>query len=468
VILDETHDPARRSWVASAEDHPDFPIQNLPLGVFSLAGGRRRAGVAIGDEIFDLAAASEAGLLPSVPAATLQADTLNPLLGAPAADRLALRRQVSDLLRAGGPGEGRPEPLLHDAQSVDLHLPAVIGDYTDFYACLHHALNVGRVLRPGGSPLLPNYRHIPIGYHGRASSIRLSGVPVRRPNGQRKAPEADAPTFGPAERLDFELELGVWIGPGNDLGEPIPIAQAQDHVAGLCLLNDWSARDIQAWEYQPLGPFLAKSFHTTISPWIVTAEALAPFRAAQPARGTDDPPLLPYLDDARDQAAGAYLIDLEVAITTAAMRAQGVPSQTICATSATNLYWTVGQMLAHHASGGCNLRPGDLLGTGTISGPEPEGLGSLIEATAGGSRPIVLRNGEVRRFLEDGDEISLRGRPSGGLQADRVRRVPRRGRAEPAHQNLTLLHPPRHQGVMSTRTRVSFSVLMRQPAGSRS
>lgn len=408
MTLDETHDPKRRSWVAGAQDHPEFPIQNLPLGIFSVGDGPPRPGVAIGEAILDLAAAARDGWLQGAAAATLQTNTLNPLLALPPQDRRELRRRLSDLLRVGGPGDARLAPLLHDARTAVMHMPAAVGDYTDFYAGLHHALNIGRMLRPD-SPLPPSYRHMPIAYHGRASSIRPSGVPVRRPKGQRKAATPDAVAFGPSERLDYELELGVWIGPGNALGEPVPTAGAEDHVAGLCLLNDWSARDIQSWEYQPLGPFLAKNFHTTVSPWIVTADALAPFRTPRPRRDAGDPPLLPYLDDVTDRAGGAYLVELEVAIATATMREQGAAPFVLASVSSRHLYWTVAQMIAHHTCGGCNLRAGDLFGTGTISGPDASGRGSLMEATEGGAQPLVLPNGESRRFLEDHDEVSLTG-----------------------------------------------------------
>jgi fumarylacetoacetase len=280
-----------------------------------------------------------------------------------------------------------------------MHLPAVIGDYTDFYAGIHHAVNVGRLFRPD-QPLLPNYKHVPIGYHGRSSSIVVSGTALRRPLGQRKGPADDAPAFGPSRRLDFELELGIWVGPGNDLGAPIPIADAADHIAGFCLLNDWSARDVQAWEYQPLGPFLAKNFATSISPWVVSPEALAPFRVAQAARADGDPAPLPYLLDARDQAQGALDIELMVSL----------QSQPVSTSSARHLYWTAAQLVTHHASNGCNLRPGDLLGTGTISGPGPESLGSLLEITQGGKAPVTLASGSTRTFLEDGDEVTMTAR----------------------------------------------------------
>jgi fumarylacetoacetase len=403
AIIDETHDPARTSWIESANGHPDFPIQNLPLGIFAPAGGRARAGVAIGDLILDLGGIE--ALLPAHVAAVLGGTTLNPLLALPAADRAGLRRRLSELLSEPR-HRGVIGDMLHPAADCTVHLPAQIGDYTDFYAGIHHATRVGRQFRPD-APLLPNYKYVPIGYHGRASSVRPSGEPVVRPHGQQKAADADIPVFGRSRRLDYELELGLWIGPGNKLGEPIPIAQADAHIAGLCLLNDWSARDIQAWEYQPLGPFLAKSFHTTVSPWVVTAEALAPFRCRQPARPAGDPAPLPYLFDPDDQAVGALAITLEVRIASRAMRERGLAPQLLSRGAATDLYWTPAQLVAHHTSNGCNLRPGDLIGTGTISAAAADGLGSLLEISAGGTKPVRLASGESRTFLEDGDEITL-------------------------------------------------------------
>ncbi|WP_174301737.1 fumarylacetoacetase [Caulobacter sp. S45] len=406
AVLDRSHDPALTSWVASARGHADFPIQNLPLGVFSPPAGPPRGGVAIGDDIVDLAAASKAGLFKGEALRAAQAAAgpmLNPLMALGAAPRQALRLRLVELLEQGSPARADVEPLLHPAADCVLHLPAHIGDYTDFYAGLHHATNVGRLFRPD-APLPPNYKHVPIGYHGRASSVRASGEPVRRPNGQRKLADEAVPSFGPARNLDYELELGLWIGGGNAPGEPIPIGEAGGHVFGLCLLNDWSARDVQAWEYQPLGPFLAKSFATTVSPWIVTAEALAPFRVAQAPRPDGDPAPLPYLLDPQDQSQGAVDVALEVRLTPV-----GGLAQRLAAGHATDLYWTPAQLIAHHASGGCNLNPGDLLGTGTISGVTPGSCGSLLELTRGGRDPITLAGGGTRRFLEDGDEVSLRG-----------------------------------------------------------
>jgi fumarylacetoacetase len=402
---DETHDPARQSWVESAQGHRDFPVQNLPYGLFSPSEQAPRAGVAIGDAILDLAACTDADLLPAWTADACRADALNALMALPAQDRVALRRRISGML-SDTTERGAVEPHLHAASQCQSHLPARIGDYTDFYVGIHHANNIGRQFRPD-NPLLPNYKYVPIGYHGRASSIRPSGVPLVRPRGQRKPPEADAPIFAPTARLDYELELGVWIGPGNDLGTSIPIGRAADHIAGFCLLNDWSARDFQAWEYQPLGPFLAKNFHTTISPWLVTAEAMAPFRIAQPARPEGDPAPLPYLSDADDRAHGALGITLEVRLATERMRARAIAPQRLSTGPAANMYWTVQQIVAHHASNGCNLGPGDLLGTGTISASERTGFGSLMELTGGAREPITLPTGETRSFLEDGDEVSL-------------------------------------------------------------
>ena len=407
-MIDETHDPALRSWVAGADGHAEFPIQNLPFGVFSAATRSACIGVAIGDKILDLQGAADTGLLPKWAARAAKRGSLNELMGLSQAERTDLRRRLSRLLSEPS-WRVRVEPLLHASGDCALHLPAQIGDYTDFYVGIHHAANVGALFRPD-NPLLPNYKHVPIGYHGRASSVRPSGLPVIRPSGQTKAPDAAAPSFGPSRRLDYELELGVWIGPGNALGHPIPIAEAPRHVAGFCLLNDWSARDLQAWEYQPLGPFLSKNFQTTISPWVVTAEAMAPFRKAQPARPEGDPRPLDYLWDEDDQAHGALSVTLEVSLATSKMRAEGAPPVLLSRGPASNMYWTVAQMVAHHTAGGCNLNPGDLLGTGTISAPDRSGYGSLLEITRGGAEPLTLPNGETRAFLEDGDEVSFGAR----------------------------------------------------------
>jgi len=415
-MIDQTHSPGRRSWVASANRHPDFPIQNLPFGVFAPPSGAPRGGIAIGDDILDIVAALEHGLFegPAAKAAEAAAGaTLNPLFALGREARTALRHRTSDILDTDGKERARCEALrprlLHSAADCRLELPATIGDYTDFFAGINHATNAGKLFRPD-NPLMPNYKYVPIGYHGRASSIRVSGAEVCRPNGQRKPANEAVPTFGPARNLDYELELGIWIGPGNALGRPIAAAQAAEHIAGFCLLNDWSARDIQGWEYQPLGPFLGKSFLTTISPWVVTPEALAPFRSAQAQRPEGDPAPLPYLLDASDQASGALDIALEVFLLTPALVSKGLPPHQLSTGNARHLYWTVAQLVAHHTSNGCNLRPGDIFGTGTISGPAPGELGSLLEISLGGRQAITLASGETRRFLEDGDTVIMRAR----------------------------------------------------------
>ncbi|SDK46953.1 fumarylacetoacetate hydrolase [Pseudomonas delhiensis] len=404
----------RRSWIESANGHPDFPLQNLPLGVFSSPGREPRGGVAIGEHILDLKAALAADLFEGEARHAAEAASgasLNAFFALGAGPRRVLREQLQALLAEGSPRQARMQELgatLLPAQaSCQLHLPAQVGDYTDFYVGIHHANNVGRLFRPD-NPLLPNYKHVPIGYHGRASTVVASGAAVRRPNGQTLAPGAEAPTFGPSKRLDYELELGIWIGPGNAMGEAIGIGQAEQHVAGYCLLNDWSARDVQAWEYQPLGPFLAKNFATSVSPWVVTAEALAPFRKAQPPRPEGDPQPLPYLLDEHDQAHGALDIQLEVLLQTAAMREQGVEPVRLALSNTRNMYWTVAQMVAHHSVGGCKLQAGDLFGSGTLSGPQPEAFGSLLESTFGGKQPLELPGGEQRTFLQDGDEVIFR------------------------------------------------------------
>ena len=412
--IDETHDPRRESWVASARGHAEIPIQNLPLVVFSPKGTAGRSGVAIGDDIFDLRAGLEAGLFNGEAAIAAEAaagSTLNPLMALGTGPRLALRRRLSDLLSADNPDRPKIEPLaarlLHRAADCTLHLPAAIGSFTDFFAGIHHARN-GGMRRDPNNPLNPNYKYIPVAYHSRASSLRPSDVPIRRPNGRRKAAHEDAPSFGPSQKLDYELELAVWIGPGNELGEPIPIAEAAEHVFGLGLLNDWSARDVQAWESQPLCPFLGKNFGTTVSPWVITPEALAPFRVAQPARPPGDPRPLPYLWDDADQRMGAFEIALEALLLTEGLRTKGLPPHRMSASNTTDLYWTIGQLVAHHTCGGCDLGPGDLFGTGTISGPTQEGYGSLMELSADGQRQTVLASGETRTFLENGDEVIFR------------------------------------------------------------
>jgi fumarylacetoacetase len=410
--IDESHDPALRSWVDSA-NHPDsdFPIQNLPLGVFRRHGATEPGsiGVAIGSEILDVRRASGLGLFKDLPAevrAALEAPALNGLMSLGTAAMRALRAHLGHLLKADS-SKAEPRALV-PMTDADMTVPAVVGDYTDFYASVFHATRVGRLFRPD-NPLLPNYKYVPIGYHGRASSIVASGTPVRRPWGQVKSPNETEPTYRPTRMLDYELEMAVFVSRGNPLGVPVPIDAAEDHVFGLSLLNDWSARDIQAWEYQPLGPFLAKSFATTVSPWVVTLEALAPFRCPAFARGADDPVPLPYLSSAANASLGGIDLRLDVAIQSARMREQHIAPVTIGRGSLRELYWTVAQMLAHHTSNGCNLRPGDILGTGTVSGPEDDNRGCLLELTSNGRQPLTLPGGEERAYLVDDDEVTLRG-----------------------------------------------------------
>jgi fumarylacetoacetase len=414
MSLNHTHDPARRSWLESANDAmTDFPLQNLPYGVFRTAADTTpRPGVAIGDRILDLHAAAVAGLLPAAVIAACRQSTLNPLmaLGAPAWS--ALRSRLSELLGADSCPAGAPrqrvESCLRRMGDVTLLMPAAVGDYTDFYASGFHATNVGSMFRPG-QPLLPNYKWVPIGYHGRSSSLVVSGTSVHRPHGQTRAAADGPPVFGPSQSLDYELELGAFVGPGNAQGETIPLAAAPGHFFGVVLLNDWSARDIQSWEYQPLGPFLAKNFATTISPWVVTMEALAPFRVPAFARPAEDPAPLPYLSDPGNAALGGLDLSLEAWLLTPRMRAAGAPPQRLSSGNFRKMYWTLGQLLAHHASNGCNLRPGDLLGSGTVSGETKDSRGCLLEMTWRGTEPIALPDGEERRFLHDGDEVILRG-----------------------------------------------------------
>lgn len=395
----------------------DFPVQNLPYGVFRRRRGGEawRVGTAIGDQILDLAAASRAGLLDGAFSAGSPAfeSSLNALMAMGAPAWSALRRQISELLTLGSErgvlAEQGAQGLLVPQSECDLQVPAVIGDYTDFYASIHHATNVGSLFRPN-DPLLPNYKWVPIGYHGRASSMVTSGTPVRRPHGQAKGEGSSFPEFGPARLLDYEAELGFFVGAGNQQGSPVPIAEARDHLFGVVLLNDWSARDVQAWEYQPLGPFLAKNFATTLSPWVVTMEALEPFREQAYQRSQDDPKPLPYLLDSVDQTSGGLNIAIEVLLSTRLMRERGMTAEVLSRSNARDLYWTSAQMLAHHTSGGCNLLPGDVLGSGTISGSTKESRGCLLELTWRGTEPIALPSGETRRFLEDGDEVVMRAR----------------------------------------------------------
>lgn len=412
-FIDHTHDPAAQSWVASANAaDTDFPLQNLPYGLFRRAGSNdsARVGVAIGDQILDLRLAAAAGKWSAADAVLLhhlaQGD-LNAMMAKPAAQRRALRHALFAALQAGSKQEAALSACLVPQAEAQMAVPCRIGDYTDFYTGIHHATTVGKLFRPD-NPLLPNYKWVPIGYHGRVSSIGVSGSGVRRPLGQLKAPDAAVPVLAACKRLDYELELGLFVGPGNALGEPIPMGEAESHAFGVTLLNDWSARDVQAWEYQPLGPFLAKNFATTISPWIVTMEALEPFRCAfdHPA---EDPQPLPYIDSEQNRREGGYDIELEVWLQTESMRAAGQPATRLMRSNFKHAYWTLAQMLTHHASNGCNLQPGDLLGTGTQSGPNAEEGGSLLELSLGGKQALSLPNGETRTFLLDGDTVILRG-----------------------------------------------------------
>jgi fumarylacetoacetase len=415
--VNETQDPARTSWVGSAQGHADFPIQNLPYGVFRRleAGGPPSVGVAIGDQILDLAACSDLPGFTGLAATAARAATgpsLNPLMALGPDYWSALRLQISALLSSDSAAyradRRLADRILVPMAEAELLLPARIGDYTDFYASIYHATNVGSMFRPD-NPLLPNYKWVPIGYHGRASSIVPSGTQVRRPHGQLKDPNAEAPVFAPSRALDYEMEVGCFVGPGNDLGTPVPLDQAEDHLFGLCLVNDWSARDIQTWEYQPLGPFLSKNFATTISPWVVTLEALEPFRVPAFQRSRGDPAPLPYLESPANRRRGGVDVTLEVSLRTARMRDEGLPAHRLSRSRMADLYWTLAQMFAHHTSNGCNLQPGDLLATGTISGSAKDARGCLLELTMRGSEPLSLPSGETRKFLEDGDEVIMRG-----------------------------------------------------------
>ena len=412
--IDETHDPALRSWVPSANDAGcDFPIQNLPFGRYraSDSSDEWRAGVAIGDQILDLrAAAGAAGWTPDEAAVfeLFSSGRLEPFMAAGRVARRTLRSALSRALREGSTHVNALQGCLVPQSDAEMGLPCVIGDYTDFYTGIHHATSVGKQFRPD-NPLLPNYDWVPIGYHGRSSSIVPSGTPIRRPLGQTRSGASTVPTFGPTQRLDYEVELGFIVGQGNALGEPIPIREAEGHLFGISLFNDWSARDIQAWEYQPLGPFLSKNFGSTMSPWVVTLEALAPFRAPL-QRDAAHPDPLPYLDSPENRAGGGFRIQLEAWLQTAAMRDAGIPAVRLSSSAMDQAaFWTAAQLVAHHTCGGCNLQTGDLLGSGTLSGPQPDQAGSLLELTGGGMTPIQLPNGEFRTFLADGDELALRG-----------------------------------------------------------
>jgi fumarylacetoacetase len=411
IPLNETHDSARRSWVESANaPDADFPIQNLPYCVFRPAAGvPPRVGVAIGDQILDVPACAAFFDGQAAEAArACQVLFLNPLMSHGVQAWSALRRALSRALSVEHGDGGRLAPHLTPMARAELRMPVAFRNFTDFFASIFHATNAGRLFRPD-NPLMPNYKYVPVAYHSRASSVRVSGWSVKRPRGQRKAANEEAPSYGPSRNLDFELELGAFIGTATDLGQTVPVAQAADKIFGFCLLNDWSARDVQAWEAQPLGPFLGKNFATTISPWIVTAEALAPFRTAAFERPAGDPAPLPHLDDAEDRAQGGIDITLEAYILTEAMRRDGAAPQRLTQSRFALMYWTVAQMVAHHTSNGCNLEIGDLIASGTVSGPDKSSWGSLLELTARGREPIKLPGGETRGFIEDGDEIIFRG-----------------------------------------------------------
>lgn len=400
-------DPAATSWVENASES-EFPIQNLPYGVFSRPHeAQHRIGVAIGDYVLDLYELSVRGFFErTIESTFLQAETLNPLLSLGRDNWSALRARIFDLLRAGSveiqQGVANLADVLVRRSDVRMHLPVRVGDYVDFYSSLEHATNLGKILRPNSEPLLPNWKWVPIGYHGRSSTIVVDGTPIVRPSGQSKAPDADAPSFGPSRSLDIELEMGFITGDGNAMGEPIPIADASKYIFGMVVVNDWSARDIQAWEYQPLGPFLGKSFATSISPWVVPIDALEPFRMQGPPQ---DPQPLPYLQTGEPWN---FDIKLEVLLQTQSMREGNVPPELIAASNYGYMYWNMAQQLAHVTVNGTAIRPGDLYASGTISGPQAQSYGSLIELTWRGARPLQLANGETRSFLEDGDTITLR------------------------------------------------------------
>jgi fumarylacetoacetase len=411
--INATHDPSLKSWVSSANTPGgDFPLQNLPFAAFRRAGSGEsfRGGVGIGEQVLDLGALHELVPFDGLAAQALAAcagPTPNAFMALGPEANGALRAGLSAALRADSGLAGRLPALLVPQAAAEYRVAAQVGDFTDFYSSVHHATAVGRLFRPD-APLLPNYKWLPIAYHGRASSVVVSGQDFARPRGQLMPAGAARPELAPTRRLDYELEVGVFVGRGNALGQAVPLAQAESHVFGLCLLNDWSARDVQAWEYQPLGPFLAKNFATTVSPWVVTLEALAPFRVPW-LRPAAEPPALAYLDDAAARASGAIDIQLEAWLESARMRASGVPAQRLSHATFRDAWWTVAQLLTHHTVNGCNLSAGDLLGTGTQSGPQPSEAGSLLELTAGGRQPLALASGEMRTFLEDGDRVILRG-----------------------------------------------------------
>ena len=405
--INETHDSSLQSWVDSANTpDADFPIQNLPVGVFRRCGTSEpfRGGVAIGSMVVDLPAAVAAGVFDgdALDAARAAGEpSLNTFMAQGRASWSALRLALSRALRDGSSARAALEPLLVDQADIEMTVPARIGDYTDMYTSVYHATNIGKLFRPD-NPLMPNFKWLPVGYHGRASSIDVSGQQFPRPRGQMMPPGASEPVFGPCQRLDYELEIGIWVGKGNSIGHPVAIDAADEHVFGLCLLNDWSARDIQAWEYQPLGPFLAKNFASTISPWIVTMEALEPYRVAW-SRPADDPQPLPYLESTGNRKRGGIDITIE-----SWLQPRGRAETRLSHSSFKHSYWSIAQMVAHHTVGGCNLQPGDLIGSGTQSGPDASEAAALIELTAGGKSPVSLAGGEQRTFLEDGDTVTLR------------------------------------------------------------
>ncbi len=419
--LNATHSPDLVSWVESAnQPETDFPIQNLPYCVFQTPGNPASIGIGIGDQILNLRACGESGLLNPRFASVSQQPTLNQLMALPPTEQSQLRGRIVELLSEGSPDADKiASTALVPQSGVEFLMPCNIGDYSDFYASVYHATNVGSMFRPD-NPLLPNYKHIPIGYHGRASSIVVSGTPIRRPVGQLTPTEPGAaPTRDACKLFDYELEVGCLVGQGNQLGEPVSIDDAESHMFGLTLLNDWSARDIQKWEYQPLGPFLAKSFASTISPWIVTMEALAPFRCPEFKRDAEDPRPLNYLASDSNSKFGGIDLQLEVYLLTEQMQQQGFEPQLLTRGSFTNLYWTFAQMLTHHSSNGCNLRPGDMLGSGTVSGQTRDSRGCMLELTWDGDQqnalpgsqrtPIKFPTGEERKFLADGDSVIFRG-----------------------------------------------------------
>jgi len=414
--LNDTHDPSLKCRIPAAHDpRTDFPIQNLPFGVFALRKcSQLHIGIAIGDSILDLFECAKRGLLDELPQPLISAsagDSLNALMALHPELWSALRNRISLLLRADGNDfrkESQIEAALAPMANASMMMPVRIGNYTDFYASIHHARNVGSLFRPE-NPLLPNYKYVPVGYHGRASSVVVSGTAVRRPCGQTEGANS-TPTFGPSRMLDYELEVGAFVGAGNALGKPIPITEAESHIFGLCLINDWSARDIQKWEYQPLGPFLAKSFATTMSPWVVTLEALVPYRVQALSRSSEDPAPLPYLSSAEDRQNGGVDLNLEVRLSSEQMRFSGIEPALLSRSNLKDLYWTLAQLITHHASNGCNLCPGDLIASGTVSGPAKESRGCLLELTWRGAKPVVLPQGGTRHFLENGDEVILRGR----------------------------------------------------------